>query len=112
MVGTTNRVNMVPMVMPAAITMPMSRRLAAPAPRGDEQRHHAQHHGGGGHEDGPQAHRGGMLDGFTLVHALVLLHLVGEIHHQDAVLADEADERDQTYLGVDIDAWRSPWRWG
>ena len=32
MVGTTNRVNIVPMVMPAAMTMPMSRRLAAPAP--------------------------------------------------------------------------------
>ena len=46
---------------------------------------------------------GGFLDRRVLVVALGLLQLVGELHHQDAVLGDEADQRHQADLGVDVD---------
>ena len=38
----------------------------------------------------------------------VLLQVVGVVDHQDAVLGDEADQRHEADLRVDVDAWPSP----
>ena len=45
--------------------------------------------------------RGRFDDGVEFVAAL-LLELVGKLHDQDAVLGDEADERDEPDLAVDV----------
>ena len=70
---------------------------------GDEQRDNTDHHGSRRHQDGPQAHGGRLLDGRVLVDALRFLQLVGELHHQDAVLGDETDERHKADLRIDVD---------
>src|SRR3546814_14073908 len=75
------------------------RSLAAGAVRYGE-RDGAADHGAGGHQDRPQP-QGGRLDrGIELGPALVL-QLVGELYDQDAVLGDQADQRDQADLAVD-----------
>ena len=42
-------------------------------------------------------------DRLALVDAVLLALLVGELHHQDAVLGDQADQRDQPDLRVDVE---------
>ena len=44
-----------------------------------------------------------MLDRLAPAIALLHLQLVGEIHHQDAVLGDQPDQGDEPDLGIDID---------
>ena len=84
------------------MTRPIAKREAPPAPLREHQRNHAEHHGRGRHEDRPQAHAGGGDDGVALGFAALLL-LVGDLDDQDAVLADESDQRDEAHLGVDVE---------
>ena len=42
-------------------------------------------------------------DRLAPVEAVLLALLVGELDHQDAVLGDQADQRDQADLGVDVE---------
>ena len=82
----------------------MLKRETAPAPVGEDERRHADHHRRGRHQNGPQAHRGRLLDRAAPRVAAGLLQPVGEIDHQDAVLGDEADQRDEADLRIDVDA--------
>ena len=45
----------------------------------------------------------GLLDRLAAADALCVAQIVGELDHQDAVLGDQADQRDQADLGVDVD---------
>ena len=76
-------------------------RHRAGAGRGD-QRDDAEHHGGGRHQDRAQPDAGGFLDRLALGAAL-FLQVVGELHDQNAVLADQAHQRHQADLGVDVE---------
>ncbi len=69
---------------------------------GEQQRHNAGDHGGGGHQHRPHPHHGGLADRGGAVEAFIVLDLVGERHHQDAVLGDQADQGDEADLGVDV----------
>ena len=69
----------------------------------DDERHHAEHHGGGGHQDRPQPDARRLHDRLALRQPMLLALLVGELHHQDAVLGDEADQRDQPHLRIDVE---------
>src|SRR3546814_8609261 len=64
--------------------------------RSHDERNHRQHDRRGRHQDRPQPHRRRRLDRLTPRPAL-LLQSVGEVHHQDAVLRDEADERSEEH---------------
>ena len=87
--------------MPPKTTVPMACWLAAPAPPAVEQRHHSQDEGKGGHDDGPEAPPGGLNGGLGDGHALGV-HLPGEFHDQDGVLAGQGDHQHQPHLGVEI----------
>ena len=69
---------------------------------GDHQRHDAKHHGRRGHEDRAQTGGCGLLNGLAFGFAL-RAQVIGHLDDENAVLADEAHERDQTHLGVDVD---------
>ena len=64
------------------------------------QRHGAQHHGARGHQDGTQAQHAGLGHGLEQFPALVA-QLIGEFDDQDAVLGDQAHQRDEPDLAVD-----------
>jgi len=68
-----------------------------------DQRQHAQHHRRRRHQDRTQADAGGVLDRLALGQALQL-QLVGELDDQNAVLADEPDQRHQAHFGIDVQA--------
>ncbi len=74
---------------------------------GDQQRHHGHHHGRRGHEDGPEPDGGRMLDRLAPSIALLFLQLVGEVHHQDAVLGNQPDQGDEPDLRIDVDGGES-----
>ncbi len=100
--GTTKSVRKVPSSSPPTMTQPICWRDSDPAPGRERERHRAQHHGARGHEDRAQPQDGGLLH--RLQHALALgLHLVGELDDQDAVLGDEAHQRDEADLAVDVE---------
>ena len=69
---------------------------------GNDERHDTEHHRRGRHEDRSQSHCRGLLDGRDLG-APLALQLIGELHDQNAVLADETEQRDQPHLRVDIE---------
>jgi hypothetical protein len=87
----------VPSDMPPTITQPICagfrrpRRWPAPAAG-------AQHHGAGGHHDGAQALRRCDLHLRASSGHALFAQLVGELHDQDAVLGDQAHQRDQADL--------------
>ncbi|KAG1084889.1 hypothetical protein G6F40_014357 [Rhizopus arrhizus] len=70
---------------------------------GEQQRDQPHHHRCRRHQDGTQADAGGLLHRRAPIQPMADLHLVGELHHQDAVLADQADQRHQADLGIDVD---------
>lgn len=70
---------------------------------GNKDERHVPHDGGsGGHEDGAESCGGSFEDGIVFIHAL-FHELIGEFDDEDAVFRDEADEGDETDLGVDVD---------
>ena len=54
----------------------------------EKERDNPEHHGACRHENGAQANFGGFLDGFAFV-APFLLQVIGELHDENAVLADK-----------------------
>ena len=80
----------------------MARRPAAPAPEAMTSGTTPKHHGRGRHQDRTQPHRRRLLDGAQLGVAGAL-QLVGELHDEDAVLADQAEQRHQSHLRVDVE---------
>ena len=100
--GTTNSVQKVPMVMPAKITRPMCVAAHGAGTGGNQQWHHPEHHRRGGHEDRAQPDGGGGLDRLTLGLARQLL-LIGELHDENAVLGDQAHQRHQSHLRIDVE---------
>ena len=100
-------------IMPPNTGVPTARRLAAPAPLGDDQRQQAEDEGEAGHhhraEAQPRAFDRGLEDRLAV---RALLHR--ELDDQDAVLGRERDQHDEADLGVDVEARgrrRSPRRW-
>jgi hypothetical protein len=79
--------------MPMTSTQPMELRAAAPGAGDKDQHQMAKHRGGGGHQHRAQPRGGGTADGVGLGHTL-LLQAVGKLDDEDAVLGDEADQRD------------------
>ncbi|MCY1367593.1 hypothetical protein D9M69_545360 [compost metagenome] len=69
----------------------------------EQQRNQPHDHGGRGHQDRAQADPGGLLHGRAPVQPVAHLHLVGELHHQDAVLTDQPDQRHQPDLRINVD---------
>src|SRR5262249_2283080 len=68
---------------------------------GSPERYTSQDEGEGCHKNRPQTQLGSyecsFLGGFTLV----VLHL-GELHDQNGILGGEADEHDQSNLGISV----------
>ena len=91
------------MVMPAAITTPIAKRLAAPAPLAISSGTMATTMAAVVIRMGRSRIGGRLFDRRAAAEALALLQLVGEVHHQDAVLGDEPDQADQPDLRVDVD---------
>ena len=80
----------------------MELRAAAPGPLDQGQREVAGDGGDGGHQDGAQArHRPRAWTASTLDRPRACSQ-IGELDHQDAVLGDQADQRDQAHLRVDV----------
>ncbi len=69
---------------------------------GENQRHDAQHHGGSGHQNRTQTHACGVFDGFAFTSPFTL-QIVGELDDENAMLGDQADQRHQPDLGVDVE---------
>ena len=55
-----------------------------------------------GHHDRAQTNPRGLRDGGEFRHALPL-QFVGELHDQNSVFRNQADERDQSDLGIDVE---------
>jgi hypothetical protein len=87
--------------MPVETVIPIAKRLAAPAPR-ENQRHEPGDHRGRRHEDRPQPYRGRVLDRRAPVEVLRALQFVREAHHQDPVLGNQADQRHEPDLRIDV----------
>ena len=68
----------------------------------ENQRHHADHHRRGSHQNRSQTDGGRMLDRLAPAQTFIGLHVVGIVHHQDAVLGDQADQGEQAHLGIDV----------
>ena len=60
-----------------------------------------RHRGHAGHQDGPQPRRRRVDHGLELTQAL-LLEMIGEFHDEDAVLGNQAHQRDQPDLGINV----------
>ena len=68
-----------------------------------QQRDQAGDHRRRRHQDRTQPDTSRHLDCRALVETFLELQLVGELDHQNAVLGDEADQRQQSDLGIDVD---------
>jgi len=62
-----------------------------------------QNHGRRGHEDRPEADGRRVFNGLAFTRTLAL-QIVCKFNDQDSVLADEADERNEAHLRVDVQA--------
>ena len=62
----------------------------------------ADHGGYGGHEDGAQP-SGGRFDDSLEFGETVFAEAVGEFHDEDGVFGNEADQRDEAHLAVDVE---------
>ena len=86
--------------MPPITAMPMTcrdtRRRRSPC-----QRHAAENEGEGGHQNGPQAELGAFERGINQRLALLVAHL-GKLDDENGVFGRQADEHDQTDLGIDV----------
>ena len=84
--------------MPAKMSRPMSKRLRAPAPAAMISGTMPTTIAAVVIRIGRSRTRGRMLDRLAPRHACSLLHPVGEVDHQDAVLGDQADQRHEPDL--------------
>ena len=83
----------------------MAKRERAPAPEATISGDHADDHRRRRHQDRAQAHRRRLARSPSRRdRPSRLLQPVGEIDHQDAVLGDQADQRHQADLRIDVDA--------
>ena len=94
--------NIVPIERPAAITRPIWKRDTAPAPAAVISGTTPSTIAAVVIRIGRSRIDGRLLDGFALG-AAGRLQVVGELHDQDAVLADQAHQRDQPDLGIDVE---------
>ena len=103
----TNRpgIRMIPIIvaasMPPNTVTPMSRRLAAPAPVADDQRHDAKDEGEGSHQHGAEAQARPRHGRFRSAHAGLAL-LLGELDDQNRILRRQADQQHHADLRVDV----------
>ena len=88
--------------MPEAITMPIEKRAAAPGPVAISSGNIANTSAAVVISTGRRRMAAASSIASRLAQAL-LLQLVGELHDQDAVLGDHADQRHQPDLGVDVE---------
>ena len=88
--------------MPVTSTMPMLLRASAPGPDDEHQRQVTEHGRRRRHQHRPQPRQRRLADRVELREP-ARLQRVRELHDQDAVLRDQADQRDQTDLRVDVD---------
>ena len=90
------------MIMPVTSMMPMLLRAPAPGPRANTSGKWPKTVAAVVIRIGRSRVAGGLDDGLRLV-APCLLQVVGELDDQDAVLRDQADQRDQADLAVDVE---------
>ena len=88
--------------MPLNTAVPSVRRISAPAPVGDHQRHDAEDEGERGHQDRPQPQPARLQRGLAPRQARLAL-LLGELDDQDGVLAGQADQHHEADLREDVD---------
>src|SRR6267142_3378415 len=67
------------------------------------ERETAEEGGHGGHHDGAEAEEAGFIDGVCRIFAVVAFGVEGEVHHHDAVLFDDADQKDEADDGYDAE---------
>ena len=100
--GTTNSVNNVPIESPEAMTRPIWKRDTAPAPAAVISGTTPSTIAAVVIRIGRNRIAGGLFDRLALRAALGL-QIVGKLHDQDAMFADQAHQRHQSDLGVDIE---------
>ncbi|CAJ9237312.1 Uncharacterised protein [Burkholderia pseudomallei] len=71
--------------------------------RGEHERHEARDHRRGRHQDRTQPHGRRALDRRAPVEPFVALQIVREADHQDPVLRDQPDQRDEPDLRIDVE---------
>ena len=78
---------------------------------GKDERQVAEYGSCGRHQDWAQSRTGRLRDGVELVYSF-LLQVVCELNDQDAILRYQTDQRDQSYLAVDVVSGQSEEREG
>ena len=93
----------VPMIMPVTSMMPMLLRAPAPGPVAKTSGRWPDHGGGGRHQDRPQARAGGLDDRRRACRGPARCRWLANSTIRMPFFGDQADERDQPDLAVDVE---------